>query len=134
MDKASLARLLNYPTIWLEAELLTDELFGIQVPDFQKEYGGRIPEGGTEHWRYGAFHFWLSRNIGSQVLELLLDAASADPDQSMAGAAIKDIIQHPSSNRAILERAVEIISQSQHFYVSSVELEKAFAQKSQIKP
>jgi len=129
MNKLSFAKLLNYPAIWLDMNLLTDELFEFQSHEFQKEYGNRIPKGGTEHWRYGAFHYWLARDIDSKVLWRLLEAASVDPNQAMAGAAIKDIIKHPSSNSAILTMATDIVSQSPYFYVSAAELEKAFEQK-----
>lgn len=129
MDKAQLAKVLNYPQIWLEANLFTDELFSIQAPEFQREYGGRVPSGGTEHWRYGAFHFWLKRNIDVAVLERLLDAATVDPDQPMAGAAIRYIVAHPSSDRSILARAIDAVSKSRDFYVSKEQLERAFEEK-----
>ena len=129
MNKSSLSNLLDYPSVWLDEELLTDELFNIQAAELQKEYGNDAPKGGTEHWRYGAFHYWLTRNIETDVLAKLLEAANVDPDQPMAGAAIKDIVKHPLSNRAIVNRAAEIVSKSPYFYVSATELEMAYAKK-----
>ena len=46
MNKKQLAEHLQYPAIWQESGLLSDELFNFQAPEYQKEYGARAP---TEH-------------------------------------------------------------------------------------
>ena len=38
MNKKTLAKLLNYPSIWMDEELFSDELFAIQATEFQEEF------------------------------------------------------------------------------------------------
>jgi hypothetical protein len=132
MNKKQLAACLQYPAVWLESGLLTDELFNLQAPEYQKEYGSRVPDGGTEHWRYGAFNFILKRGPDQKTLELLLDAAIADPDMPMAGAAIRDVIAHPLSTRAMLDKALAVVSTSRDYHVSPVKLERGFVERSNV--
>jgi hypothetical protein len=132
MNKKELTACLQFPAVWLDAGLYSDELFNLQAPEFEKEYGSRIPDGGTEHWRYGAFNFILKRGPDQQTLELLLDAALIDPDMPMAGAAIRDIISHPLSTRAMLDRALAVVAKSRDYHVSPMKLERGFVERSDV--
>lgn len=78
---------------------------GIQPDDYH-------PAGATEHYRYRAFNFWLNRKPGREVYEALMEAAAADPDPPMAGAAIKDLISSYSPSPAIVELVIQAVSRS----------------------
>jgi hypothetical protein len=127
MDTGRLCQLLNYPPIWAERHLVCDEFFVPQAAEFEREYGYRVPQGGTEHWRYGAFLFWLRRNTDSKMLAHLLAAAIADPDPPMAGNVIKTIIAHPSSTEQMLRLAVSAVTENQEYFVTQHQLESSFS-------
>src|SRR5947209_1942912 len=85
MSPTRLAEVLQYPPVWLTTGLLCEELVALQAPQVAREYGLSAPTGGTEHWRFGAFRFWLRRKLTLTELESLLEAAVTDPDPPMAG-------------------------------------------------
>jgi len=130
----SLARLdllqrLCFPKIWQEKGLYPDDLYQVQLEAFRAEARVRgippddyHPAGGTEHYRYGAFRFWLYRKPAREVYEALMEAAAADPDPPMAGAAIKDLISSYSPSRAIVELVIQAVSRSKAYYLSEKEL------------
>jgi hypothetical protein len=127
MNKVQFASALNFPSIWLEAGLLPDELFDLQVGELLREYGGSKPDGGTEHWRYGAFLYWLKKDLDFKTLDALFDAAFKDPDPSMAGNVIKELVTHTLCTESLLQRAAEVVSTSKDYYVTRAELESTFA-------
>ena len=65
MNKKQLAEHLQYPAIWQESGLLSDELFNFQAPEYQKEYGARAPDGGTELGQWEACG--VTRSIGHRT-------------------------------------------------------------------
>lgn len=134
MNKLTFSKLLKFPQIWLDHGLLTDELFEFQISEFEKEYGDKAPSGGEEHWRYGAFHYWLRPNIDSKLLSVLLEVAEADSDLPMAGSMIRDIVKHPACNLEILNQAVAIVSKSKYYYSSVEELTNIFSSSRQQNP
>lgn len=132
MNKKQLVAHLQFPKLWLDAGLYSDDLFHLQAPEFEKVHGSRVPDGGTEHWRYGAFNFILKRGPDRKTLELLLEAALIDPDLPMAGAVIRDIIAHPLSTRAMLDRALAVVAKTPDYHVSPMKLERAFVEQSNV--
>jgi hypothetical protein len=71
--------LMQYPPEWEEWGMLTEELMDIQI-------GGYYPgsEKASEHFRNGAFHYWLSKNPSKEVLIKLAKLSFLDPDTLMA--------------------------------------------------
>ncbi len=105
MDRTSLLKKLNYPAIWEGKGLLTEELLSFQVNDFIKEYGSKTPENGTEHYRYGAFCYYVKNSdTKDSVLTNLIEAAAKDPDAGMAQCAIIDLVSHQNCTNSIYIR------------------------------
>jgi hypothetical protein len=134
MNAQDLASLLEYPSTWLERNLLLPELVSIQSAQFHSEYGSRRPHGGTEHWRYGAFLFWFKHELNEQILGYLLEAAIADPDPPMAGNILKLIVGHPKCTHSMLQAAIACVGTTRYYYTSRHELEALFSQRSSRTP
>ena len=126
MSPEELSRLLQYPDPWLKHGLLCGELLATQGPAVLREYGSTFPTGGTEHWRYSAFNYWLSRELDEKQLEHLLEAAIADPDPPMVGNVLQAIAQHRHCTQEMLEAAKECATSSRYYYVGASALERLF--------
>ena len=122
MQITSFAEAADFPEIWLTCGLLEGAFFVQQAAEFEREYGSVKPRGGTEHWRYAAFLALLRAKPTAARLDQLLDAALADPDPSMAGNVVKDVIANPLSTEQMLARAAEAISANSDYYVKQEEL------------
>lgn len=104
------AKLLHYPSEWLAWGMYPDKLFQIQVHDYEPG-----SETASEHYRYGAFRWWISKPLSEKQLAKCVVLTFLDPDQIMAANARKDlsrlfqrrtlhlssILALESSNRAI---------------------------------
>lgn len=81
---------LGYSPEWIEFGILTQDVLDKQIDD-HLETGHQS----TEHYRYGAFRFWLSQqnDFDQRQIESYLHLAKCDPDQMMAGSAIIDLLR-----------------------------------------
>ena len=70
---------MQYPHEWIEWGMLTDELLNIQMGQY---YPGS--ERASEHYRNGAFFYWLHNNPSKEVLLKLTKLSFLDPDILMA--------------------------------------------------
>jgi hypothetical protein len=77
--KAEFLKLMNFPKEWLEWEMYPDELFEFQISAY--EPGN---ERGSEHDRYGAFHWWIRRDPPEEAINKLFKLTFLDPKQLMA--------------------------------------------------
>ncbi len=84
---------LGYNHKWIEYGLLTKEILDYQLAEFQKG-----EDRNTEHYRYGTFRTWLrtKNHFTNREIEQFIELALNDPDQLMAGAAVKDLFTHPN--------------------------------------
>ena len=92
MDKIAFARHLKYPPEWVEWNMYTDELFQVQLGSYQHDED--IGEG--EHYRYGAFRYWLQRKLTTVQSENLVKLSFLDPDQFMARNVRQEILSKNS--------------------------------------
>jgi hypothetical protein len=122
----SFAAAADFPGIWLACGLLQGDFFAQQAVEFEREYGGVKPSGGTEHWRYASFLALLRAQPTAARLVQLLDAALADPDPPMAGNVVKDVIANPLSTEQMLSRAAEAVAANPAYYVTREELIQLF--------
>ncbi len=129
LSLAELVDRLCYPAVWMERGLYPEDLFQGQLEAFAteaREHGvppqEYCPVGGTEHYRYGAFRYWLQRNPGPEILHALMEAAVTDSDPPMAGAAIKDLLAAYHPTRAMLELAIQAVRRSKGYLISEEEL------------
>jgi len=92
----------QYPGQWLEFEMYPAELFEVQLGDFEGDF-----EGDGEHFRYGAFQWWIAQPMSLDQLVKLVALAYLDPDQVMASSARKDILGRvpdlPNEMRVLLD-------------------------------
>lgn len=109
--KRQLRRALRYPRLWVESGLLDGELLEIQLRELQKIIGYRSRSlRSTEHWRYGAFVWWLRRVQNTEQLMARLRVAAIDPDEPMGQSVIKEISLHPMANDDVKRFALTLRS------------------------
>lgn len=75
MTRNEFIRLMQYPREWGEWDMLPDELIDAQMAEYQS--GG---ERASERYRNAAFHFWLGRRPGKEILLKLIKLSYLDPD------------------------------------------------------
>ena len=75
MTRNEFIQLMQYPREWLEWDMLPDELVDLQMTEYQP---------GSEHasgrYRNAAFHFWLRKRPGKEILLKLIKLSYLDPD------------------------------------------------------
>jgi hypothetical protein len=79
VKKSEFLTLMQYPSEWLEWDMYPDELFNLQVSNFQPGH-----EQGAEHDRNGAFHWWIRKEPSAEELRKLIQLTHLDPDRPMA--------------------------------------------------
>lgn len=77
--KQEFIQLMKYPQEWLALDMYPDALFNAQIASYQPGSGS-----GSENYRYGAFRWWLDKNLTQEQLKKLIKLASLDPHQLMA--------------------------------------------------
>ena len=75
MTRNEFIQLMQYPREWLEWDMLPDELIDAQMDEYRA---------GKEHvaglYRNAAFHFWLRKKPGKEILLKLIRLSYLDPD------------------------------------------------------
>lgn len=126
MDKFDFLKNLNFPKIWESQDLLPDSYFDAAKEEYKKEYGNAIPNGGTEHWRFGAFVYLLRRELSASEIGWLLNAAIDDPDRPMAGGVIEELISRSVASEQMLDKACEAVEGNKNYCKTSEQLKKSF--------
>lgn len=80
-------KLMQFPSEWLTLDMYPMVLFSEQMRIYEKG-----DEEGSEHYRYGAFHWWLKNHPTAIQLSNLLQLTYLDKDELMAGDARSHII------------------------------------------
>ena len=99
MERLEFMRMMNFPEGWLEPGLYPQELFEGQLAAYTPG-----SEAASEHFRNGAFHWWLKRGASEDQLVKLAALTSADPDQLM-GEDVQNYIRHASAYSSRVEKA-----------------------------
>lgn len=99
--KLPFLELMHFPKEWLEFGLYPDELFIGQVDHYLSG-----DEDGSEHYRNGAFHWWLKRNPTRQQLSNLIQLTFLDRDSLMAGDVRKYITGAKNIHENVPQRAL----------------------------
>lgn len=89
---------LGFDRAWVDWGMYPPTLHAIQSNDFKTG-----DEEGGEHFRYGAFQWWLTQTMDDHALAKLLLLTYLDDDAAMAQAARDDIAQR-FGDRAIRVR------------------------------
>lgn len=80
MKKEEFMKLMHFPNEWSELLMYPDELFYEQF----KAYEIEKDDGGSEHYRNGAFHWWLRAKPEKSILIKLIHLTFLDLEQLMA--------------------------------------------------
>ena len=78
MTKEEFVKLMNYPKEWLEWDMLPDEVLENQLSEYEPGH-----ENSSEHYRNGAFQFWLRGEANEEQLIKLVKLSKLDPDEIM---------------------------------------------------
>lgn len=100
-DKLAFLSKYHFPMDWLRWDFYPDDLYIAQKSSCESD-PDPTP---AEHVRYGAFLWWVRKPavLTPSMLRQLCLLATVDPDPGMAGAAIHDIICHPSATEDLAE-------------------------------
>ena len=130
MSKGSFFERLEFPSIWLDENLYPEALRAEQEALLSKE--PPIPKKvcGSEHYRYGAFSYYVKEpSTPAHVLERLILVAEEDSDPVMAQAAIIDISSHPNCTTDVFEQAKSAFGRFSEVYFDHSLLDRAFNEK-----
>lgn len=105
-SKQHFAMLLQYPSEWLAWGMYPDKLFEIQVHDYKPG-----SETASEHYRYGAFRWWMSKPLSDKQLAKCVVLTFLDPDQIMAADARKHL-SHLFKCRTVRLRSIATLESS----------------------
>ncbi len=75
MNIGEFLKLMNFPKQWVELNMYPEILSKIQIAGYKPGQ-----EEASEHYRNGAFHWWLRQEPTESVLMKLMLLASIDPD------------------------------------------------------
>lgn len=78
-SKQDFLTLMRFPKEWLQWDMYPDDLFEEQVAMYKPG-----DERGSEHDRFGAFHWWFKRNPTKEQLKKLIALSFLEPDTGMA--------------------------------------------------
>ncbi|GAA6142611.1 hypothetical protein [Hydrogenophaga sp. 5NK40-0174] len=79
MTEEEFVQLMRYPEEWVLWGMLPEEVIHVQMGEYEPG-----SEAASEHYRNGAFHYWLRQEPDKGVLIQLVRLSFLDPDQRMA--------------------------------------------------
>ncbi len=89
MTKNEFIKLMRYPREWLVWDMLPDELINRQLAEY-----AHSSEQAAKRYRNAAFHFWLLKTPGKEILLKLIKLSYLDPDPLMSYVLRKEHIAH----------------------------------------
>jgi len=78
MTKRDFLKLMRFPAEWDSWGMYPDDLLALQIAAYNPGH-----EAAPEHYRNGAFHWWLRKDPDTEVLGKLVDLSYLDPDPLM---------------------------------------------------
>ena len=79
MNRHEFIKLMQYPREWLEWDMLPDELINRQLAEYAPG-----SEQAAERYRDAAFHYWLRKKPGKEILLKLIRLSYLDPEPLMS--------------------------------------------------
>jgi hypothetical protein len=127
-DTSNFFSRLLFPAIWVESNLYPVALREGQEAHLKQESPGRVC--GSEHYRYGAFCYYVkSPDTTAEQLHLLIVAAAQDPDPVMAQAALIDLVSHPSCTDKLYSEALQAFNKFPEHYFDEEQMNRAYVEK-----
>ncbi|MDH5669969.1 MAG: hypothetical protein OEY86_18360 [Nitrospira sp.] len=99
------AKLLKFPVQWLEWGMYPHKLYQIQIKEYEPG-----SEDASEHYRYGAFRWWLAKPLSDSQLAKYVVLTFLEPDQLMAGAARKDLLPKFKRRKVCLKSILSLMT------------------------
>jgi hypothetical protein len=98
MTKLQFMRRMHFPAEWQSWDMYPGELYQRQLESYQPGN-----ERASEHFRNGAFHWWLKRDLSDALLIKLIFLTARDPDRLMARDVRGHILRRPALPTRIAE-------------------------------
>lgn len=101
MDEEIVAHL-KFSEEWYRLGIMDDQTLRGTVENFRK-----TDDMGDEHWRYGAFMYFMSQHprLTGQQCSHLFELGARDPDDTMGQSIMIQVLERPECPRALRERA-----------------------------
>ena len=93
---------LKFTEAWYRLGIMDDETLRGTVENFR-----RMDDTGDEHWRFGAFMYFMSQHpkLTDQQCANLFELGASDPDFTMGQSIMIQVLERPECPRAMRERA-----------------------------
>ncbi len=103
MNHRDYAAILGFSDKWFALGVVTKESLILSGATYESS-----DDKSSEHYRYGAFRWFLSqhRPLLPSVVEALYGLGEDDPDYSMGGAMIADIVDLPECPPSVIAKAL----------------------------
>lgn len=103
MLRRNYAAILGFSDKWFALGLVTRESLLLAGANYEASN-----DKSSEHYRYGAFRWFLSqhRPLPPSVAEALYELGNTDPDYSMGGAMMADIVDLPECPPSVITKAL----------------------------
>lgn len=100
MTKRKFTKLMKFPREWMMWGFYPDELFDLHLKQYQPGH-----ENASEHYRFGAFHWWLHKKPSKEQLLKLVVLTWLDPEKNMAGDARNHIAKSDNCDKEVRKAA-----------------------------
>ncbi|MBM3979178.1 MAG: hypothetical protein FJ304_02620 [Planctomycetes bacterium] len=102
-DSTGLAQVLGFTPAWFALGVVDGSVMDRLTAEWNKG-----EDNNTEHYRYGAFRTFLAahRPLTAETAAALYELGAADPDDSMGGAIMADIVHLPECPEDVLAAAL----------------------------
>jgi hypothetical protein len=104
MNAEEFVGLMKYPSEWVQWKMLPEDVLRVQMSEYEPG-----SEQSSEHYRNGAFHFWLRQSPAKDVLIKLVQLSLLDPDPLM-GKSIRSDCTATAAHAD--EEVLELVQQS----------------------
>ena len=109
MPQKDYKTILGFNNHWFTLGVVTEESLLSSAAEYEAS-----GDTSAEHYRYGAFRWYLShhRHLTASDAEALYELGNADPDYSMGGAMMADILDLPECPSSVIAKA--LVSDRKH--------------------
>ena len=109
MTQRNYKTILSFSDQWFTLGVATEESLLLSAAEYRAS-----DDKSTEHYCYGTFRRYLSqhRPLATSDAEALYELGNADPDYSMGGAMMADIVDLPECSLSVIAKA--LISDRRH--------------------
>jgi hypothetical protein len=102
MSDAEIREHLKFGPRWFALGIIDEECLALTIRSFRAS-----DDDGDEHWRYGAFKWFLSQHphLTPEQCEGLFELGAEDPDWTMGQSIMLDVLKRPDCPASLRQRA-----------------------------